>query len=195
VASTPLPYLPSTTLASLRHPLSTHFASMGTVIMAASVLVWVITNFPIAAGAGDPEAVLEHSVAGSIGKFVEPVFKPIGFDWKLSVATLTGFAAKEVTVSTLGILYRAGGDEAEGGTSLRRALSSDPSWSPLLAFVLMLFTLAIPPCIAAMATIKAELGWAWLGFEFIFLLSVGWVLCFAVLRIGSLLGLGGAALA
>jgi ferrous iron transport protein B len=172
-----------------------YLKKMGTVIMAASVLVWVITNFPLVAGAGDPEAVLEHSVAGSIGKFVEPVFRPIGFDWKLSVATLTGFAAKEVTVSTLGILYRAGGDEAEGGTSLRRALSSDPSWSPLLAFVLMLFTLAIPPCIAAMATIKAELGWAWLGFEFIFLLSVGWVLCFAVLRIGSLLGLGGAALA
>ena len=102
---------------------------------------------------------MEHSAAGAIGKFVEPVFRPIGFDWKLSVATITGFAAKENIVSTLGILYRADSDEGEGRASLGEALRSDPGWNPLLAFVLMLFTLAIPPCFAAMATIKAELGW------------------------------------
>jgi ferrous iron transport protein B len=169
-----------------------YLKKMGTVIMAASILVWAITTFPASPGQADPEAVLEHSAAGSIGRLIEPAFKPIGFDWKLSVATLTGFAAKEVTVSTLGILYRVGSDARGEGASLRDALRSDPGWNPLLAFTFMLFTLAIPPCLAAMATIKTELGWGWLGFEILFLLSVGWALCFAVFRLGTLFGLGGA---
>ena len=136
---------------------------------------------------------MEHSAAGTIGKFVQPIFAPIGFDWKLSVATITGFAAKEVIVSTLGILYRAPESEEGGSGTLSDALRADSHWNPLLAFVLMIFTLAIPPCIAAMATIKGELGWRWLGFEFLFLFAVGWLLSFAVFQIGSLAGLGVAA--
>jgi ferrous iron transport protein B len=179
---------------------ASYLKKMGTVIMAASILVWAITTFPAyeptAAesatldGAALAELSMEHSAAGAIGKFIEPVFRPIGFDWKLSVATITGFAAKEVIVSTLGILYSAPESDEGGGGRLSAALRADPDWSPLLAFVLMLFTLTIPPCLAAMATIKAELGWKWLGFEFLFLLSVGWLLCFAVFQIGGALGAG-----
>lgn len=194
---------------------------MGTVIMAASILVWAITSFPVYhpdeatqeslrteylsshPGADEDsvaayvenalaEASVEHSFAGNIGKFIEPVFRPIGFDWKLSVATITGFTAKEVIVSTLGILYRVGSDENEESQGLRDALRADPHWTPVLALVMMLFTLVIPPCFAAMATIKGELGWKWLGFAFVFMLILGWVLGFAVFQVGSLV-YGGAA--
>jgi ferrous iron transport protein B len=162
----------------------------GTVILAASVLVWAMTTFPQAkAPEGrslDAAAALERSYAGRFGKLIEPAFKPLGFDWKVAVATLTGFAAKEVVVSTLGVLYRAA--PADSGASLRSRLASDPGFSPLTAFCLMLFILAIPPCLAALAAIKSEIGWRWLGFSFLFMLATGWLLAFAARSLGSLLG-------
>lgn len=190
----------------------------GTVILASSILIWAITSFPSYQLGGDelveltagyraehPEAdeaslaawvetasshaALENSFAGRIGKFIEPIFVPLGFDWKVGVATVTGFAAKEVVVSTLGILYSVGTEETEESESLRDALRADPNFNPLVAFVLMLFTLIIPPCFAALATIKAELGWRWVGFAFVFMFVLGWVVGFGVYQLGSLGGL------
>ncbi|MFH2114256.1 MAG: ferrous iron transport protein B, partial [Spirochaetota bacterium] len=172
----------------------------GTVILAASVLIWAVTTFPVweptdaELEALGPtwdanvvaEASMEYSIAGRLGKFIEPAVRPLGFDWKLGVATVTGFAAKEVVVSTLGILYRVGTEETEESESLRDALKRDPNWNSLVAFVLMLFMLIIPPCFASLATIRAELGWKWLGFSFAYLLTVGWFVGFAVYQIGSL---------
>ncbi|MDX9957384.1 MAG: ferrous iron transport protein B [Spirochaetia bacterium] len=172
----------------------------GTVILAASVLIWAVTTFPVwepteaELEALGPtwdanvvaEASMEYSMAGRLGKFIEPAVRPLGFDWKVGVATVTGFAAKEVVVSTLGILYRVGIEETEESESLRDALRNDPDWNPLVAFVLMLFMLIIPPCFASLATIRAELGWKWLGFSFAYLLTVGWFVGFAVYQIGSL---------
>jgi len=196
---------------------SQYIKKAGTVIMAAAILIWAITTFPLyelpqsqiaslttsykAKNANvDQKAIasyletakagasLEHSVAGTIGKFIEPVFRPLGFDWKISVATVTGFAAKEVIVSTFGILYRVGTEENEQSTSLRDALRADSQFTPLVAFVLMLFVLVIPPCFAALSTIKAELGWGWLGFAFVFMLALGWCLGAAVYQIGLFTG-------
>jgi len=190
----------------------------GTVILAASILIWAITTFPAYeleedaleaakteflashADADDEaveahleavaaEAALENSAAGKIGKFVEPIFRPLGFDWKVAVATVTGFAAKEVVVSTLGVLYSVGTEETEESESLQEALRKDPNFNPLVAFILMLFTLTIPPCFAALAAIRAELGWKWLGFAVAFMLILGWGLGFLVFQIGSLGGL------
>ena len=191
----------------------------GTVILASAILIWVITTFPAYEPteahianwtaeyvAGNPDAdeeelaafietstaetALEKSFAGRFGKFIEPVFKPMGFDWKIAVASVTGFAAKEVVVSTMGVLYRVGTEETEESESLREALVADPLFNPLVAFVLMLFTLIIPPCFAALGAIRQELGWKWLGFAVAFMLILGWVLSFAVFQIGSLAGLG-----
>ncbi len=190
----------------------------GTVILAASILIWAVTSFPVYSPstaemaalqaeftAAHPEAdqtardawidtvgverSLEYSIAGRIGKILEPVVRPLGFDWKVAVATVTGFAAKEVVVSTLGILYRVGTDETEESEGLRTALRKDPVWNPLVALVMMLFILVIPPCFATLATVKAELGWGWLGFLVAFLLALGWLLGFAVYQVGSLAGL------
>jgi ferrous iron transport protein B len=156
----------------------------GTVILASSLLIWALTSFPRSEGA---EANLEGSAAAAIGRFIEPAFRPLGFDWKLSVATVTGFAAKEVVVSTLGVLYGVGSEESEESEGLRQALREDSGLTPLVGLVFMLFILAIPPCFAALATIRAELGWGWLGFAFVFMLAVGWILGFAVFQAGSLL--------
>ena len=193
----------------------------GTVILAASILIWAITTLPAYAlpqaridsltatykaehpGAklehvaayletAKAEASLEHSAAGGIGKAIQPLFAPLGFDWKLSVAVVTGFAAKEVIVSTMGILYLVGTEEDERSRSLRDALREDPRIDPLIAFVFMLFVLVIPPCIAALSAIKAELGWGWLGFAFVFMLALGWCLGAAVNQVGLLAGAGAA---
>jgi ferrous iron transport protein B len=189
----------------------------GTVILSASILIWAITSFPAydmgeeekaglasafrlenpGASEADLALYLENaaagnalaaSAAGRLGHAIEPLFRPLGFDWKIAVALVTGFAAKEVIVSTLGILYKVGAEEGEE-TGLRDAIRNDSRMRPLTAFVLMLFTLVIPPCFAALAAIKAELGLKWLGFEFAFLSCLGWVLCLAVYQAGSLAGL------
>jgi ferrous iron transport protein B len=137
------------------------------------------------------EEGLSQSIAGRLGKIIEPVMKPLGFDWKIGIATITGFAAKEVVVSTLGTLYSVGGEESEKSDSLRQALQNDKTFNPLVAFVLMIFTLVLAPCFAAQATIKAELGWKWLGFYLIWSIIMAWGLCFIVFQVGNLLGFGG----
>jgi ferrous iron transport protein B len=171
-----------------------YFKKAGTVILAAAILIWAITTFPAPPenAPGDP---ITYSVAGQIGKAIEPAFKPLGFDWKIAIATVTGFAAKEVVVSTLGVLYSVDdknaiteGDDAEA--PLRVALRADPAYNPLVGFTLMLFTLVLAPCFAAQATIRAELGWKWLGFYVAYSILAAWGLCFAVYQIGRLLGLG-----
>ncbi|MDR3341684.1 MAG: ferrous iron transport protein B [Treponema sp.] len=190
----------------------------GTVILASAILIWAITSFPtyhlseaeydnLAAvyAAEHPDAdegsrdawidtmtaqnALETSYAGMLGKFIVPVFRPLGFDWKLAAASITGFAAKEVIVSTLGILYRVGTEEDEESEGLRAAIRSDRAMTPLIALVFMLFTLIIPPCFAALGTMKAEIGWKWVGFEVAFLILLGWLLCCIVYQMGTLAGL------
>ena len=165
-----------------------------TVILAASVIIWAITFFPVpsddngSAGEISEQARLEQSIAGRIGHGIEPVFRPLGFDWKIAVASLTGFVAKEVIVSTLGVLYGTGGESDDEGIGLQKAIAQDENFTPLVGLVLMLFTLIIPPCFASLATIKMELGTKWLIFEIGFLLALGWTIAFAVFRIGTMLG-------
>ncbi|MDR1178608.1 MAG: ferrous iron transport protein B [Spirochaetaceae bacterium] len=189
----------------------------GTVILSSAILIWVITSFPKYELSGEKQAELiasyteahplaneaeqaafleltvaeeglKGSFAGMLGRTIEPVFRPLGFDWKISVASVTGFAAKEVIVSTLGILYRVGSGEDEESEGLRYAIRHDPAMSPLVALSLMLFILIIPPCFAALATMRAELGGKWVGFEIVFLFLLGWTVSFLVFTLGSLAG-------
>ncbi|MHB0898473.1 MAG: ferrous iron transport protein B, partial [Spirochaetales bacterium] len=168
----------------------------GTVILVASVLIWVITSFPapkaesLPAGLGSQQLAeyrLEYSVAGRIGKFIEPAIKPLGFNWKLGVALIPGFTAKELVVSTLGILYGAQTSDGKETETLRQALRADPSMNPLTAIVLMMFILIMPPCFASLATIRAEAGNKWLVFQVIYSLSLAWVVSFIVRVVGGLI--------
>ena len=100
---------------------------------------------------------MEQSYAAMFGKAINPVLKPLGFDWKIGVSLVAGLAAKEVVVSTLGTIYAVGGD-TDHPQALTDYLQNDPHFTPLIALTLMLFILIYPPCIAALAVIKRETG-------------------------------------
>lgn len=115
------------------------------------------------------EESLRYSVAGRIGNFLEPVTRPIGFDWRTDVALVGGIAAKEAIVSTLGTAYSLGEVDPEEAEPLAARLQADPNWSPATALSLMLFVLLYSPCFVALVVIKNEAGgWRWLVFAMVF---------------------------
>jgi ferrous iron transport protein B len=134
----------------------------------------------------------EKSIMGYIGRSIEPVMQPLGFDWRLSISILSGVAAKEVVVSTLGVLYHADTEPGEGSLSekLRSAWTgvTDSRKAALVAFSFMLFILTYFPCIGVVAAIRRESGsWKWAAFVVIYTTSVAWLLSFIVYQTGSLL--------
>ena len=131
---------------------------------------------------------LEQSYAAIFGKAINPVLKPLGFDWKIGVSLVAGLAAKEVVVSTLGTIYAVGGD-TDHPQALTDYLQNDPHFTPLIALTLMLFILIYPPCIAALAVIKRETGsWKWMLFMFFYENAFAWIACFIFYNIGLALG-------
>ncbi len=154
----------------------------GTLILAASIFLWFLTNFPVAQNNEDKTYILENSYAAKISKFFEPAIKPIGFNWKIGVALISGFSAKELVVSTLGVLYKSENENV----SLTKALQNDKNFSPLVAFSLMLFVLVMPPCFATIATIKNEIGFNWVIFSVVYNLAFAWGLSFLVYNFGKL---------
>lgn len=134
----------------------------------------------------------ENSYIGRIGKFIEPVFEPLGFDWKISVSLLSGMAAKEVVVSTLGVLYTGETDLDETSEPLKeRILNSKspdgtPSFTPLNVISLLFFVLIYFPCVAVIAAVKGESGsWKWGVFTIVYTTSLAWFISFAIYQIGS----------
>jgi len=149
----------------------------GTVILAFSVILWVLASFPMGVEYGG-----QYSFAGQIGEFISPIFKALGFgNWQSSVALIFGFAAKEVIVGTFGTIYS--GDA--GG--LINALQSD--FTPLSAYSFMVFVLLYVPCIAVLSVVKKEMGsWKWPIFMIFYTTSIAWILSFIVFQGGKLLG-------
>lgn len=132
------------------------------------------------------------SIMGFIGHSLDPVMSPLGFDWRLSVSILSGLAAKEVVVSTLGILYQTDNDEGENSLveklQAQDYYSGKGSLTPLVAFSFMLFILTYFPCIGVVAAIRKESGgWKWAAFVVFYTTSVAWLLSFTVYQIGGLL--------
>jgi ferrous iron transport protein B len=138
----------------------------------------------------EQRAGLEKTVAGQVGRSLETITKPIGFDYKVNVALLGGFAAKEVIVSTLGTAYSLGEKEPEESGVLSQRLRNDPNWSPLLAFTLVIFTMLYVPCFATVISIKKESSWKWAGFSVGFNLIVAYGFALLVYQAGKALGLG-----
>ena len=140
----------------------------------------------------------ENSYIGRIGKFVEPMMKPLGFDWKMSVSLLAGVAAKEVVVSTMGVLYQADGDPDEVSESLVNKLRSAshtsgenkgvPIFNTVNAFAFLMFILLYFPCVAVVAAVKKESGnWKWAVFMVVYTTSIAWIVAFLVNQIGGLI--------
>jgi len=139
-----------------------------------------------------------NSYIGRLGHFIEPVMRPLGFDWKMSVALLTGVAAKEITVGTLGVLYQAGDDTDEHSASLITKIQQqtyhdgprkgEKVFTPLVAFSFMLFILIYFPCVAVVAAIKKESGnWRWALFIVVYTTGLAYLASLAVFQVGSLL--------
>lgn len=133
---------------------------------------------------------LEDSFLGKLGHLIQPIFAPLGFDWRTSVAVLTGFVAKEIVVSTLGVLYAAGADVNEESEALRRSLRAS-GMTPLGAYALMAFVLIYIPCLATVAVIRRETNsWKWTGFSIGYSLVLAWVVSFMIYQGGKAIGLG-----
>lgn len=138
----------------------------------------------------------EYSYIGRLGKAIHPVMAPLGFDWKMSVALLTGIMAKEVIVGTMGVLYEAK-EKAEGGsaslitklqdyTYVSGPKAGEPVITPLTAFAFMMFILIYFPCVGVLAAIRKETGtWKWPIFSVLYTTSLAWLVAFLVFRIGS----------
>ena len=174
-----------------------YLKKMGGIILVASIIVWALGYFPH----NDElprEQQQEQSYIGRMGKTIEPVFAPQGFNWKLDVSLICGVGAKEIVASSIGVLYSGDdsfgddeefSDDNEKYTRLRQTMIQE-GITPLAAYAYLIFILLYFPCIATIAAIKNETGsWRWAGFAAIYTTAVAWVASMAVFQIGSLLGL------
>jgi len=156
-----------------------YLRKVGTVIVGGVVLIWLLAYFPQGVEYGSAESYI-----GSLGKMLEPLVTPLGFDWKIAISLIFGFIAKEVVLGSLGILYDTGADEG----MLSSALVADPTFTPAIALGLMVFTLLYVPCIGAVAVIKKESGsWKWMLFAAVYSTAVAWALTFATVKIGNIM--------
>lgn len=144
-----------------------------TVILAASVIIWALEYFPMKDG---QKASREESCLAQVGQWMEPLTRPLGFDWKMNVCILTGLPAKEAIVSTMGILYHTDSDDG----ALASELAASGDFSPAAALGFMLFVLLYFPCIATLKTLRKELGWKWALFSAVHSVVLAWAVAFLV---------------
>lgn len=194
-----------------------YLQKMGGIILVASIIIWALSYFPRRTADEVPETFMktalaemdlndaekidnateaitteyqqQESILGNIGRFCEPIVKPLGFDWKVSVSLIAGAAAKEVVVSTLSVLY-VGDDDAEMLANRLRTpskVTGQPPFTPLKAIVFMVFVLLYFPCIASIAAIVRETGsWKYGLFSIVYNTALAWIFSFIVYRIGLL---------
>lgn len=131
------------------------------------------------------EEELAYSIAGRLGRFVEPVTRPAGFDWRTDIALLAGIAAKEAVVATMGTAYSLGEVDAEEAEPLAERLKADSSWSKATALSLMLFVLLYSPCFVALVVIRQEAGnWGWVAFSILFNTALAYAAAVAAYQAG-----------
>lgn len=196
---------------------SLYLRKAGTIILGASILIWIASNYPksdaITAeynqiksdvlistdyNSAEKDKIiselefqesskqLEVSFVGQLGKLLEPVVAPLGFDWKLGIALLTGIAAKEIVVSTMGTLYSLG-DVDENSQNLRGRLLANPHYNKAMALALMVFVLLYIPCAAASIVFHKEAGaWKWTAFYAGYTMTVAWIMAFITYNISKL---------
>lgn len=179
------PYRMPTSKSIMRHTWekgAQYLKKIGGIIMIASIIIWFLGYYPQHDAYENVAEQQENSYIGQIGKAIEPVIKPLGFDWKLGIGLISGVGAKELVVSTLGVLYTNEGDVENVNLSNRIPIT------PLVALAYMLFVLIYFPCIATFAAIKQESGsWKWAIFTAGYTTGLAWLVAFTVFQIGSLI--------
>jgi ferrous iron transport protein B len=187
---------------------SIYLRKIGGVILIASMVIWALGYFPrlspdvlevntpspdqveILNQAHYKQAQLTYSMIGRIGQAISPAIEPLGFDWRLGVSILTGFAAKEIVVSTLGVLYQIN-DEVDGeSVTLAEELKQpEHSISPLTAYAFMVFVLLYTPCLGTVIAIRREAGNRMMVFSVLYQLALAWLFAFIVYQGGLIIGL------
>ncbi len=167
----------------------------GTIILGISIVMWFLLSHPaqpeLPPGMTAPaDSGIAHTYAGQMGKAIEPLIRPLGFDWKVGIGLVAGFVAKEVVVATFGTVYAL--EEAdEESEDLRAALRQDPQFNPLVAYALMVFVLIYVPCMAVVAVMRRETNsWKWPLFVIGYTTALAWLVSFIVYQGGMALGLG-----
>ena len=172
-----------------------YLQKMSGVILVFSVVIWFLGYFPDHDAYDSVQEQQEHSFIGYAGKAMEPVLKPLGFDWKMGVGIVAGVGAKELVVSTLGVMYAGDQpidetldetlDESQGDTRLQKALVK--SVTPAGALAYMVFILLYFPCIATFVAIKNEGGWKWAIITAVYTILLAWVAALITFRVFSLI--------
>ncbi|MBQ8594193.1 MAG: ferrous iron transport protein B [Bacteroidaceae bacterium] len=167
-----------------------YLKKMGGIIMVASVIIWFLGYFPLQQEGETLASQQERSYIGRIGQAIEPVIAPLGFDWKLGIGLVSGVGAKELVVSTIGVLYHESDEAVSAATEGEKSTLSlriAQTITPLAAVSYMLFVLIYFPCVATLAAIKQESGkWMWALFTALYTTLLAWLVSFAVYQIGSL---------
>ena len=168
----------------------------GTVILGLSILLWFLASYP-KSPAAEPGEQLRNSFAGRLGHMIEPVISPLGFDWKIGIGIVASFAAREVFVSTMSLVYNAGEfDDTEESTrtlaeSLRQQTRADgsPVYTTLTGLTLMVFYVFALQCVSTIAIVRRETNsWKWPVFQWLYMGLLAWLMAFATFQIGRFLG-------
>lgn len=164
----------------------------GTIILGISILIWAASNYP-KSKSPDPADQMSESIAGKIGRGIEPLIAPLGYDWKIGIGLLASFAAREVFVGTMSIIYSV--EEDEGNRRLRARLLAEkkpdgsPRYTPLLCLSLMIFYVFAMQCMSTVAIVKRETNsWKWPLFQLGYMTAAAYLAALLVFQIGSALG-------
>lgn len=165
----------------------------GTVILGLTIILWAAMNYPKTEG--DPSSQVAHSVAGMAGHAIEPVIKPLGFDWKIGIGLIASFAAREVFNSTMGIIYAVENEDDEDITPLREHMQAEtwpdgaPVYTPLVCVSVMVFFVFAMQCLSTVAVVKRETnGWKWPLFQIAYMTAAAYFASLIVYQGGRLLG-------
>ena len=167
----------------------------GTVILAISVIIWAISSYPKPANPqATPAEALAASFAGKLGHAIEPVIAPLGYDWKLGVGIISSFAAREVFVGTMSVIYSVQDGETNA-PALRDAMRAEKRpdgtalFTPLVCLSLLVFYVLAMQCLSTVAVVRRETNsWRWPLFQIAYMTGLAWVAAFLVLHIGRYLG-------
>ena len=161
---------------------------IGTIILSLMVVLWFLSTFP-APPTGATEPAIYYSFAGLIGRALEPLLAPIGFNWQIAIALVPGLAAREVAVAALGMVYALSGDEGAMTEALTTALAQ--SWTLATALALLAWYVFAPQCLATLAAVRRETNsWRWAAFMFVYLMTLAYLAAFITYRVALALGGG-----
>jgi ferrous iron transport protein B len=166
----------------------------GTVILGISIILWFLAAYPKAPASATPTEQLAQSFAGKAGHALEPLIRPLGFDWQIGIGLISSFAAREVFVSTMGVVFNAESSD-EDTTPLRQAMlaarwpDGRPLFTPLACLTLMIFYVFAMQCMSTIAVVKRETNsWRWPLFQTAYMTGTAWILSLIVFQAGKALG-------